>query len=226
MVHGSSAYFVEQARCARRVSLLTLGLGLVGLVALIATQLTGLRNARIDTARFGFEGSNQYVRRIRLSAHEGPSPTLSDLGKIQTRSTRPGGRPSPHRRRDATEPVVRTPVRGSAETGENFFAARSASRLGGVPVVRSEDLIIDRLIEPEYPPPLLDRNVEGKVTVQALVDTIGQVVAVEVLSSTGETLFERAAEEAVLQCRFRPYRRGGGEVSEVYAVFRFSFRIY
>jgi TonB family protein len=224
MVHGSSAYFVEQARCARRVSLLALGLGLVGLVALIATQLPWMRNARIDTARFGFEGSDQYVRRIRLQSHEGPSPTLSDLGKIQTRSSGPGGKPSPRRRRDASEPIVKLPARLSGD-GESYLAARSASRLGGVPVVRSEDLVIDRLIEPEYPPPLLDKNVEGKVTVQALVDTIGQVVAVEVLASTGETLFERAAEEAVMQCRFRPYRRGG-EVSEVYAVFRFSFRIY
>jgi TonB family protein len=72
---------------------------------------------------------------------------------------------------------------------------------------------------------LLEKNVEGKVTVQALVDTVGNVVEVQLVTSTGEELFEKAAEEAVWLCRFRPYR-AGGEVSEVYAVFRFSFRIY
>lgn len=224
MIHGSSAYFVELARCARRVSLLTLGLGVAGLVALIATQLTPLRHSRIDTARFGFEGPNQYVRRIRLEHYQGPSPLLSDLGKIQPRSARAGGDRALRPSKNPGRPMVKMPVRGPGDEATNIVA-RSVSRLGSVPVVRSEDLVIDRLIEPEYPIPLLDKNVEGKVTVQALVDTIGQVVQVEVLSSTGEGLFERAAQEAVMRCRFRPYRPGG-EVSEVYAVFRFSFRIY
>jgi TonB family protein len=94
-----------------------------------------------------------------------------------------------------------------------------------VPVFQSEELIIDRLVKPDYPASLLARDVEGKVTVQALVDTVGQVVDVQVVASTGETLFEQAARDAVWQCRFRPYRRGG-EASEVYAVFRFSFKIY
>jgi TonB family protein len=86
-------------------------------------------------------------------------------------------------------------------------------------------LVIDRWVRPEYPRSLLERDIEGKVTLQALVDTVGQVVDVQVLTSTGENLFERAAEEAVRQCRFRPYRPGG-EASEFYVVFPFSFRIY
>jgi TonB family protein len=61
--------------------------------------------------------------------------------------------------------------------------------------------------------------------VQALIDTVGRVIDVEVVGSTGETLFEQAATTAVLQYRFRPYRLGG-EVREVYAVVRFAFRIY
>ena len=36
---------------------------------------------------------------------------------------------------------------------------------------------------------------------------------------------DHASRDAVMQCRFRPYRRDG-ENREVYAVFRFAFRIY
>ena len=52
-----------------------------------------------------------------------------------------------------------------------------------------------------------------------------QVVAVDLMGSTGERALEKAATEAVWQCRFRPYKVGGA-VHEVYAVFRFAFRIY
>jgi hypothetical protein len=38
-------------------------------------------------------------------------------------------------------------------------------------------------------------------------------------------MLEEAAERAVFQCRFRPYRVGG-ETRTVYAVFRFVFRLY
>lgn len=223
MVHGISGYFRERECTARRVSLTTLALSLLALLLMNAARLPIVRRALTDTARFGFEGPNQYVRRITLQEFQGRGPMLSDLGRIQPRSGRRGGDPSP-RRRGEGRPVVRMPVRGPGEAGSNL-PARIVSRYANVPVVRSEDLVIDRLVRPEYPRILLDKNIEGKVTLQALVDTVGRVIEVEVLASTGENLFEQAAEEAVRQCRFRPYRPGG-EASEVYAVFRFSFRIY
>ena len=83
-----------------------------------------------------------------------------------------------------------------------------------------------RLVKPSYPEILLAQNIEGKVMVQALVDTVGKVIEVQIMASTGEHLFERAAEDAVWQCRFRPFRPAGESPSEVYAVFRFVFSIY
>jgi len=222
MVHGSSEYFVERDRCARRVSLLALGLALAGIVGLPLSQVSGCRAVRIDTARLGFEGRNQYVRRIVLESHRGPSAVLSDLGKVQAQSAR-GGETTP-KAGQTGKPMVKMQVREDGE-GERSYSIRGVANYGTVPVVRSEDLVIAQMVRPKYPEPLLDKNIEGKVTLQALVDTVGQVIQVEVLSSTGETLFETAAQEAVMQCRFRPYRREG-EVSQVYAVFRFSFRIY
>ncbi len=92
-------------------------------------------------------------------------------------------------------------------------------------MIQSEDLIIEVLIKPSYPEDARNRNLEGKVALVARVDTTGAVTNVDVLESTGERQFERAAAEAMWKCRFRPYRVNG-EAHEVYALFRFAFRIY
>src|SRR5262245_48450362 len=224
MVHGTGAYFLQRARCARRSSLITLGLSVVllGLLILPATR-KGARTIANDTVRFGFEGPEQYVRRITLE-HRGQASTLSDVGQLAlSAKSAKGGAATPSRAR-VGQPRPQRRFEGTGDADAEM-AARSVSRLAGVPVFQSEELIIDRLVKPTYPPTLLEKNVEGKVTLQALVDTVGNVVEVQLVNSTGEVLFEKAAEEAVWLCRFRPYR-AGGEASEVYAVFRFSFRIY
>jgi TonB family protein len=45
------------------------------------------------------------------------------------------------------------------------------------------------------------------------------------MNSSGEAQLDRAATSAVWNCRFRPYQHEG-RIQEVYAMFRFSFRIY
>jgi TonB family protein len=85
--------------------------------------------------------------------------------------------------------------------------------------------VIEKLVEPVYPEQAVRNNIEGRVQIQALVDTTGRVVEVQLFASTGEELLERAAEAAVWQCRFRPYLHQGA-TRPVYALFRFNFRIY
>ena len=224
MVHGSAGYFIERASCARRVSLLTLGLSVLGGAGLFGvSQTPPFRHSQRFANRFGFEGPEQYVRRIDLEQSRGHGAVLSSLGLIELKADAERGGAPRHARARVGQPEPR-PVR-DGDAGGAGASMRSVSRLAGVPVFQSEELVIERLVKPDYPPLLLARDVEGKVTVQALVDTIGQVVEVQVLTSTGESLFEQAARDAVMQCRFRPYRLDG-EASEVYAVFRFSFRIY
>ncbi len=224
MVHGTDEYFVERARCSRRSSLISLALSLFGLGLLAFPAPSLVRRVANDTARFGFEGPEQYVRRITLE-HRGRTATLSDVGQLAlAASARKGGANGAERAR-VGQPRPRAKLDGTGENEEDLAAMRSVSRIAGVPVFQSEELVIERLIKPEYPPDLLARNIEGKVTVQALVDTIGNVVEVQLVTSTGEPLFEKAAEEAVWLCRFRPFRPAG-ETSEVYAVFHFRFRIY
>jgi TonB family protein len=230
MDHGVQTYFEERDRAARRVSGLSalFSAGLLGLLLLptLSPPVDRLLRRTLDeSVRFGYEGHDQYVRRIELRQFAGAQSRLEQIGDVQPMSSRRGGTPEEGRSRHPNaQPQPRSRARGEG-TAEMDLTMRAVSRIANVPVVQSEDLVIEHLVRPDYPITLLDRNVEGRVMVQALVDTIGRVVDVQVMASSGEALFERAAEAAVWQCRFRPFRRAG-EASEVYAVFRFSFRIY
>lgn len=225
MVHGVTGYFLERARFERRVSVLTfvVSLGALGLLGLAHTPLAKTLLTR--TVRFGYEGPEQYVRRITIRQYEGASSALSDLGAVSPRFEKKGGGQAPTRRAGAGQPTPVAKVIGPGSADRDLIA-RSVARTANVPVVRSEDLVIDRLVKPSYPEILLAQNIEGKVMIQALVDTVGKVIDVQVMASTGERLFERAAEDAVWQCRFRPFRQAGESPTEVYAVFRFVFSIY
>ena len=226
MEHGVAGYFLERDRFERRVSLLTLAVGLVFLSSLGLARVPPVRRPLESVLmRFGFEGPTQYVRRITLGQYRGQSEVLSQIGRVNPVAAQRGGQRGP-RRSDprSIRPEFRPRLPGTGSAAHDV-AARSTARVEGVPVVQSEDLIIDQLVRPEYPPALLEGNIEGNVMLQALIDTAGRVIDVQVMGGTGQPLFERAAVKAVLQCRFRPYRLAGMP-SEVYAVFRFAFRIY
>ena len=92
-------------------------------------------------------------------------------------------------------------------------------------VFRSEDLVVEKFVNPDYPEEAREKGLEGPVVLLARVDVEGKVAGVEVMSSTGDRPLERAAAAAVWQCRFRPYELDG-QVQEVYAVFRFRFQLY
>jgi TonB family protein len=229
MTHGVHAYFEERDRAARRVALLSasIGGGLLAVMLLPTLNPTlhkALRDTIEQTAHFGYEGPEQFVHRIELQQFEGANTRLQQIGAVQPLSSRKGGKPEPRSTHPNAQPQPQSRANGPGAEDLDL-TMRAVSRLANVPVVQSEDLIIEHLVRPDYPASLLDQNVEGKVMVQALVDTIGRVVEVQVMASSGETLFERAAEAAVWQCRFQPYRRGSGTAREVYAVFHFSFRI-
>jgi TonB family protein len=225
MVHGVTGYFLERARFERRVSLLTLVVSFGALSVLGLAHTPMAKRLLNRTVRFGYEGPDQYVRRITVLQSEGTSSRLSDLGQVSPRVERKGGASATKRRAGAGQPTPTAHVFGPG-SADRDLVARSVARSANVPVVRSEDLVIDRLVKPAYPEKLLAQNIEGKVMIQALVDTVGKVIEVQIMASTGERQFERAAEDAVWQCRFRPFRRVGESPTEVYAVFRFVFSIY
>ena len=89
----------------------------------------------------------------------------------------------------------------------------------------SEELVIERLVNPEYPEEARAKGIEGPVVLVAHVSETGSVIGVEVMESDGERQLELAAAAAVWQCRFRPYQTEG-RAQDVYAVFHFRFRLY
>ena len=227
MLHGTQAYFVERARCARRTSLASLlvALALLGAQGLLSLPAVRHRLAQIDPQRFGLEGPERYVRRILLESL-GPLQlrTGQELTMVRQQSVRGGAAERARSRSPRAEPETRERRPGIGDSPEDLVSmARAIYR--SAPVVQSEDLVIERLVKPRYPEEARQREIEGKVALVALVDTAGRVASVDIMASTGARELEKAAPEAVWQCQFRPYRVRG-EVREVYAVFRFAFRIY
>ena len=69
---------------------------------------------------------------------------------------------------------------------------------------------------PRYPPALAQAAISGRVELEYVVDTLGQVEesSVRALTSTRPE-FEAAARAAVLESRYRPARRDAGAVRQL-----------
>jgi TonB family protein len=226
MVHGIDEFYLERTRFERRVSITTISVSLLFLGSLWLATVPAVRHRLSrDVARFGFEGRDQFVQRIMLEA-AGPLNLQARRGLtlVQRQAIRGGTEIRGRSRSPHAIPVVSDHRTGPGESTEDLLT-RARAIYRSAPVIQSEDLVIERLIRPLYPEDARNRNIEGKVALVALVDTSGHVASVDIMDSTGERELERAATEAMWQCRFRPYLVRG-EVHEVYAVFRFSFRIY
>jgi TonB family protein len=226
MRYGCEQHFTEIARFERRLSLMIVAVAaaLLGVFAL-ASQPAVRRRLPLTAQRFGFEGRDRYVQRIMLETL-GPLrlETGHELSLVQRQATRGGVSARPRSHDLQAQPETRARRAGPGESSEDLLT-RAREIYRSAPVVQSEDLVIEHLVKPQYPEDARNRNIEGKVAVVALVDTTGSVTQVDVIGSTGERQLEKAATEAVWQCRFRPYRVHG-EVQQVYAMFRFAFRIY
>ena len=229
MDHGSEAYFTGSRRNARRLSLIAAATALALFGALELGRLPLIHRTILraigDPVRFGFEGPEQYVRRITLTQPPGEAQTLRNLGAVLERSARRGGAPTPTSASRSAEPATRSRILGPGDAPEDLLA-RAYSRRSDVPVMQSEDLIIEKLVRPAYPEHAYEHNIEGRVAVTALVDTTGRVVEVQVEADDilARREFGPAASEAVWRCVFKPYRVKG-KVQEVYAMFHFTFTI-
>ncbi len=230
MSHGIDSYWAERGRFQRRLALCTTAVSLG--CALLFLGQAAVRWARGERPlprilRFGFEGPTQYVQRITLEQYRSAGPTRPPLvsSSIQIQSLKGGS--SPLARRSATRGEAQSLRAGPRRPGlsDTTLVVHSVRRRPNVPLVLSEELVIERLVRPIYPEEAIEKGIQGRVQIQALVDTTGKVVEVQVFASTGEPLLEHTSESAVWQCRFRPYREQGRS-REVYALFRFNFRIY
>ncbi len=226
MPHGIDGYFDELARHQRRNASIAAAVAAVALLAeLLAMRPTIVRSLN-DPRRFGFEGEDQYVRRILLET-VGPidQPGTSARNVVPVEMHQGGGTgPASKTSEQGTRPA---PLRHGPGTGQDASDLQSRLRALALqgPIVRSEDLVVEKLVRPEYPEEARLADIEGVVEMVARVDTTGAVTEVHIVGGTHQPLLERAATTAVLQCVYRPYRvRENAEA--VWAYYRISFTLY
>jgi len=222
--HGIDSYFAESAAHSRRITRLLLAVSAGCLLLLVVPGRRLASDVLEDPMRFGFEGPEQWVERIRLeelAARE--TPGLHAVTYL-TLSTRKGGRTrDPRSSHPQATPEVSTKG-GEGDSEQDLLARARMLALEG-PVIRSEDLIIERLVRPEYPEEARSQNIEGIVELLALVDTTGSVLQIQIVGGTREPLLERSAAAAILECRYRPYRVAD-HTRRVWAAYRIAFSLY
>src|SRR5206468_3186780 len=103
-----------------------------------------------DPRRFGFEGPEQWVERIRLeemARHD--SPGLFAITYL-TAESRKGGR---KRGNYSSHPQAQPEVKRTVGVGEDEADVLAKARMLALegPVIRSEELVIERLVRPAYP---------------------------------------------------------------------------
>jgi TonB family protein len=74
------------------------------------------------------------------------------------------------------------------------------------------------LAVPDYPELARAAGIEGRVTVQAIVDSLGAVSGVEVIKGSGSVLLDQAAAAAALASRFTPGRQNDRPVPVLVAI--------
>lgn len=224
LTHGIDSYFGEQIANRRRVAsvLLAVSLALSTLFVTVGRKVT--TEVLDDPMRFGFEGPEQWVERIRLeemAPHE--SPGMMSITYL-TAESRKGDQKQEH---PSSAPRAQAEVKrppGTGEDEQDLLAKARMLALDG-PVIRSEELVIERLVRPEYPEEARDRNIEGIVEMVALVDTTGSVLQIQIVGGTREPTLEAAAAKAILACRYRPYRVAD-QARRVWAAYRIAFSLY
>lgn len=228
MHYGIDFWIRERRLALRRVALHTLAIETCLLAAVFALQVPAIRSwmrpAR-RIVRIGYEGPDRYVERIQLQTQERDQLPMVDLGNVAQVPSRQGGGgldPARATSRTRSSRVTRLPGPGEDEVTR---LAEARARMASVPLVQSSELVIESMVQPEYPEVLHQQGIEGRVAVMALIDTTGTVADVSVVSPSGHEQFEESAMLAVKQSKFRPYRAEGA-TQEVYALIRYRFRIY
>ena len=150
MEHGTHGFFIERSRCARRVVTIAVVLSVIGIAFLsylpLMTSTTAteqfFREAPI--LRFGYEGTEQYVRRIELKAAPGIVSDEEGLQAVYLPPSRQGGSTRSRRTQHQSAPPVSRPPRPIEGEGDVDRMARALAARENVPLVQSQDLIIER----------------------------------------------------------------------------------
>lgn len=67
--------------------------------------------------------------------------------------------------------------------------------------------------QPDYPPIAREMEEEGKVTLRVLVNEQGRAQRVEIQRTSGSTMLDEAARQAMMHAVFKPHIEGGRAVA-------------
>jgi len=84
---------------------------------------------------------------------------------------------------------------------------------------------VSKYSQPEYPPNLRRRNIEGRVIVSLRIDTAGQVHDLKLNESSGYKSFDQAALKAVNDWKFKAAEKDGEKI-EVIVNLPIKFELY
>ncbi len=114
---------------------------------------------------------------------------------------------------------------GSAAAAPLAAQEAPAGVLAESAVEQRPQAVAGSCLAPTYPVQMRAARIEGRVVLQAVVDTMGRIEepSIVVLQSTHQ-LFASAARRALLTCRYRPGRFGGRPV-RVRIETPYTFRI-
>jgi TonB family protein len=226
MRHGIDAYFDGLQRDRARYARIGMAVALAFMGVLLVLRRPEVRDALDLPKRFGFEGPEQYAHRILLEQVgrvDQPGANAETVIPIELHAG--GGKAKTKAASRGTVPGGERKAIGTGPDDETLVSRMRALALEG-PVIRSEDLIVERLVRPEYPDQARSENLEGVVELVALVDTTGSVIEVHIIGGSHEPLFEQSASSAALQSRYRPYRANAAAPQQVWAYFRVRFTLY
>lgn len=145
------------------------------------------------------------------NAQPDPAPAKPSLGDVHLAAPVVNRSAGSQQEGDALQAIDTKTVPSDADpfdaTGSHPNAPAAPLPVGGD--VKPAQLI--KSVPPEYPAIAKSRHVSGKVQVDALIDTAGNVASVKVLS--GPTLLHRAALDAVKQWKYKPAMLDGDPTS-------------
>ena len=226
MRHGIDAYFDGLARDRTRLARIGVVVALVFMGGELALHQPAMRAMLNDPKRFGFEGPEQYARRITLiQTGKVDQPGASAETVVPVELHAGGGKSKVEAMNHGTVPGGKRHAVGAGTDDQTLISRMRAMALEG-PVIRSEDLIAEHLVQPEYPEEARADNIEGVVELVALVDTTGDVTEVHIVGGTHYPQLEQAATTAALQCRYRAYGLTPSAPQRVWAYFRVRFTLY
>lgn len=141
-----------------------------------------------------------------------PSAGSATPGETSPTSSDAAGAREPSRERAAPAVVsTRTSHGGASSVGAEI--RRGSGTGAGEPLLVANP-------RPTYPRAAMERGLEGSVLCALHVDERGAVSKVEIVATSGHTLLDRAAVEALSRWRFAPLARDGRP-----APFRFEHRV-